>query len=350
MYGRDFEPVDIGVLTAELASNFHSAMEKAGLRLAINCPSLPQAVYVDRDMWEKIVLNLMSNAFKFTFKGEVTVETQLSHDHSGAEITVGDTGTGIPPDEVPHLFERLPPCRVAGARSRGAALALLWVQELVKLHGGASRQSQSQVGRGSRFTVVIPFGTAHLPKERIRQAQMRSTTNVRAQAYIDEALGWLSDSVSDSEKPPPPSSSEDVGNVAPVAPAESPLVLLVDDNIDMRNYVHRLLTERYIVDPVGGDGGAALEAARRRRPDLILSDVMMPRLDGFGLIRSLRRDSDMRDVPVIFLSARAGEEASVEGLDAGAADYLAKPFSARELLARVRANLDLAACSGRPRV
>ena len=211
---------------------------------------------------------------------------------------------------------------------------------MVKLHGGAIRVT-SQVGRGSRFTVVIPFGTAHLPKDRIRQAQTRGTTNVRAQAYIDEALGWLSDSVSDSEKPPPPSSSEDVGNVAPVAPAESPLVLLVDDNVDMRNYVHRLLTERYTVESVG-DGEAALEAARRRRPDLILTDIMMPRLDGFGLLHALRSDSDLRDIPVIFLSARAGAEASVEGLDAGADDYLTKPFSARELLARVRANLDMA--------
>ena len=201
VYRRDFEPVDIGVLTAELASNFRSAMEKAGLRLAINCPSLPQAVYVDRDMWEKIVLNLMSNAFKFTFKGEVTVETQLSLDHSGAEITVGDTGTGIPADEVPHLFERFR--RVENARGRsieGSGIGLALVQELVKLHGGAIRVT-SQAGRGSRFTVVIPFGTAHLPKDRIRQAQTRGTTNVRAQAYIDEALGWLSDSVSDSENP-----------------------------------------------------------------------------------------------------------------------------------------------------
>ena len=110
----------------------------------------------------------------------------------------------------------------------------------------------------------------------------------------------------------------------------------------MRDYLRRLLGVRYEVKAVA-DGQAALEAARRRRPDLILSDVMMPRLDGFGLLRELRGASDLRDVPVIMLSARAGEEANVEGLEAGAADYLVKPFSARELLARVRANLDLAA-------
>ena len=109
----------------------------------------------------------------------------------------------------------------------------------------------------------------------------------------------------------------------------------------MRDYVRRLLGERYSVEAVS-DGQAALEAAQRRRPDLVLSDIMMPRLDGFGLLRALRADNNLREVPVILLSARAGEEASVEGLEAGADDYLIKPFSARELLARVRANLDMA--------
>ena len=120
----------------------------------------------------------------------------------------------------------------------------------------------------------------------------------------------------------------------------------------MRDYLRRLLGERYAVEAVS-DGLAALESARRRKPHLVLSDVMMPRLDGLGLLDALRSDSDLRDVPVILLSARAGDEASIEGLDAGADDYLVKPFGARELLARVRANLELAvqrrAAEGVPR-
>jgi PAS domain S-box-containing protein len=121
------------------------------------------------------------------------------------------------------------------------------------------------------------------------------------------------------------------------------LVLLADDNADMRHYLQRLLLAAGFRVEAVTDGEEALGAARRLKPDLVLSDVMMPKIDGFGLLRALRGDSELREVPLIMLSARAGEEASVEGLEAGADDYLTKPFSARELLARVRVNLDMAA-------
>ncbi|MGJ4947903.1 ATP-binding protein [Bradyrhizobium sp. HKCCYLS20291] len=333
-----FEPVDLVALTSELVSNFRSATDRAGLRLAIDAEPLPEPVHVDRDMWEKIVLNLVSNAFKFTFEGEIAVTVGLAADGQHAEIAVRDTGTGIPPDELPHLFERFR--RVEGARGRsyeGSGIGLALVQELVKLHGGEII-AESELGRGSVFTVRMPLGTAHLPQRQLGSSRTQVTTNMRAQAYLDEALGWLN-----GGRPPelPNASSPDDLGLRTLIAAGRDRVVLADDNPDMRDYVRRLLGQDYEVEAVA-DGSAALDAVRRRRPDLVLTDVMMPELDGFGLLRTLRSDPQLRDIPVVMLSARAGEEAKVEGLDAGANDYLSKPFSARELLARVRVNIDLA--------
>jgi PAS domain S-box-containing protein len=334
-----YEATNLAQYTAELASNFRSALDKAGLRLVIEADPLPQPVYVDRDMWEKIVLNLLSNAFKFTFEGQIAVTVRAASDASHAEVSVRDTGTGIPAHELPHLFERFR--RVDGARGRsfeGSGIGLALVQELVKQHGGEIGV-RSEVGRGSTFTISIPFGTAHLPGDRLGAPRPSVSTYTRAQTYVDEAMGWLEGA--SATDLPQASTAEDLGREATDAVASRELILLADDNTDMRDYVRRLLSEHYQVEVVK-DGQAALEAAWRRRPDLILSDVMMPALDGFGLLQALRNDGKLRDVPVILLSARAGEEAKLEGLEAGANDYLSKPFSARELLARVRANIDMA--------
>src|SRR5581483_9158171 len=140
-----YEPTDLAAFTADLASNFRSACEKAGLQLVVDCPPLAELVYVDRPMWEKIVLNLLSNAFKFTFEGEIVVS--LCRVGGAAELRVRDTGTGIPAEEMPRLFERFH--RVENARGRtheGSGIGLALVQELVKLHGG-SITAESEVGR-----------------------------------------------------------------------------------------------------------------------------------------------------------------------------------------------------------
>ncbi|MGN6550486.1 MAG: response regulator [Pararhizobium sp.] len=329
-----YEPTDLSAFTADLASNFRSATEKAGLSLVVEGETLPQPVYVDRDMWEKIVLNLLSNAFKFTFEGGIHVEVRASE--TAAELIVRDTGTGIPEHELPRLFERFH--RVEGARGRsfeGSGIGLALVQELVRLHGGRIGVT-SEEGRGTTFTVSIPFGSDHLPKDRLRTERPLASTAVQAEAYVDEAIRWLPDAVVSGDTIPSPAAERP----AP-APGERPHVLLADDNADMRDYVRRLLGGTHEVEAVE-DGIAALEAVRRRRPDLVLTDVMMPRLDGFGLIRAVREDTDLLDLPIIVLSARAGEEASAEGLDAGADDYLVKPFSARELVTRVDAALAMA--------
>jgi signal transduction histidine kinase/DNA-binding response OmpR family regulator len=335
-----FEPVDLAAYTAELASNFRSAIERAGLQLRVNCALLPKPVYVDRDMWEKVILNLLSNAFKFTFEGCIAVETRCSDDGEHVEITVRDTGTGIPAGELPHLFDRFR--RVAGARGRsieGSGIGLALVRELVNAHGGTISVA-SETGQGSAFTVALRFGSEHLPAERVGQAPTENAGETRAQAYIDEALSWLGGASPESAGGTP---GAEIVPLAPVLGAASQKILVADDNVDMRTYLSKLLqTAGYQVQAVG-DGERALAAARAHKPDLVLSDVMMPKMDGFGLLTALRKNSQLRDVPVLLLSARAGEEAKVEGLAAGANDYLVKPFSARELVARIRANLDLAA-------
>jgi len=312
-----FEPVDLARLTRELASSFRSAMERARLRFEVRTDSLSEPVYVDRGMWEKIVLNLLSNALKFTFEGGVTVEL---HDRDGAaELTVRDTGTGIPADELPRLFERFH--RVEGAKSRtheGSGIGLALVHELVRLHRG-SIDVASEMPGGSRFTVRIPKGRAHLPAESITTHGAAHAIPIR-DAFVEEALRW---------------SPDEHAAAVPRGPHDGDAhVLVADDNADMREYLQRLLGERWQVT-VAVDGQDALERAREIRPDLVLTDVMMPRLDGFRLLEALRAEATLASVPVVMLSARAGEEARIEGIEAGADDYLVKPFSARELIARV---------------
>ncbi len=334
-----YQPTDLAVLTEELASMFRSAVEQAGLTLTVDCTPHRQSVYVDHDMWEKILLNLLSNAFKHTFEGEI--EVTLRERDTDIVLQVRDTGVGIPETEVSHLFERFH--RVAHAQSRtheGTGIGLALVSELVKLHGGTIAL-ESVVDQGSVFTIVIPTGCAHLPIGHIATQPVQSdlaSTALDAQHFVEEAVRWL------------PSEMSIPATSAPLHPNPHDVwirpdgkrvrILLADDNADMREYVSRLLNTHCDVEAVP-NGEAALEAAYLQPPDLILSDIMMPRMDGFQLLSILRQDPTLKTTPVILLSARAGEEARVEGLQAGANDYLVKPFNAPELLARIQSNLNL---------
>jgi signal transduction histidine kinase/DNA-binding response OmpR family regulator len=345
----NFEKVDLAALTTDIASNFSSVTERVGLKLIVDCPALPDSVYVDRDMWEKIVLNLMSNAFKFTLEGQITVRMRASSDGSAAQFSVIDTGIGISPEEFPRLFERFR--RIESARGRsfeGSGIGLALVQELVKLLGGdISVESQPDVG--STFTATVPFGTAHLPEhgrhlisEAADTEPPITSANVRVQTYLDEALGWSRRSPNDWSEGPSPGFADSFERTPQAPNGQCYRVVLADDNADMRDYAGRLLRDAGFHVDVAPDGETAFEIVRHARPDLVLSDVMMPKLDGFGLLSRLRADPELSHIPVLLLSARAGEEAQVEGLGSGADDYLTKPFAARELIARVEGNLRLA--------
>jgi len=334
-----FEPTDLSAYTAELASTFRSAMERARLRFVVDTPPLPGPVYVDREMWEKIVLNFLSNAFKFTLEGEVAIS--LRPGDGTAVLEVRDTGTGIAAEELPHVFERFHRVREARGRTHeGTGIGLALVKELVKLHGGEVSVS-STPGEGSAFRVTLPLGSAHLPAERVGVRSEAGPTTVGATPYLEEALHWLPESLradGDALLPGP-------DDTPPVpVPVDSPgaRILLADDNADMRRYVARLLSQQGYRVETKSDGAEALAAVRRQPPELVLSDVMMPEMDGFALLGALRDDPATREIPVILLSARAGEEARIEGMESGADDYMVKPFSARELLARVGAHLGMA--------
>jgi signal transduction histidine kinase len=319
-----YEPTDLASLTTDLASVFRSAFERAGVALTLECPKLPEEVFVDRDMWEKIVLNLVSNAFKFTLEGEVRVCQHALAEH--VELQVSDTGCGVAAEELPRLFERFFRGRAPHARTHeGSGIGLSLVQELVKLHGGTI-EARSEVGVGTTISLRIPRGSAHLPRERIGARPTLEPARIGAGPFVEEALGWLGDAPADSAPQGPPQ-----------ALAEA-RILVVDDNADMRAYLSGLLGSRWRVD-TEPDGAAALERIRANPPDLVIADVMMPVMDGFGLLRAIRTDETIAKVPVMLLSARAGQEASTEGLRAGADDYVIKPFSARELLARVDSRL-----------
>lgn len=336
-----YEPVDLPEVTAELASVFRSAVDRAGLGFDVECDPLPEPVYVDRDMWEKVVLNLLSNALKFTFDGRIHVRVGV--EDGLAQVTVADTGVGVAEDEVPRLFERFHRVENTRARSNeGSGIGLALVKELVGLHGGTITATSNE-GEGTRFTIRLPFGADHLPAGAVAPPRSSTAASVTADPYVQEALRWLPAEHPGGGDP----NSTDPTPVGPVsAPKVAARVLVADDNADMREYLTRLLRGAgYEVDAVA-DGRAALEAVRETAVDMVVSDVMMPYVDGLELVAALRGDPRTAALPVLILSARAGQEASIEGLRAGADDYLLKPFAAAELLARVRANVELARLRG----
>ena len=329
-----YERVKLGEATAEVASVFRSAIEKGGLEFEVRCQEPSAPVYVDKQMWEKVILNLLSNALKFTHAGKITVE--LTESDGAVHLSVQDTGVGIPATEIPHLFERFH--RIESTKGRtheGTGIGLAFVQELIKLHGGTIRV-ESEPERGSRFLVTIPSGNAHLPPDRVVNSRDIATASRDRDSHLQEAAAWFQDDLAAPDvspaRPRPASASDSI---------QETRILLVEDNRDMRQYLKRLLNDEGYSIETAPDGQAALDKIKKSPPDLILSDAMLPRLDGIGLLKRLRENPGLDEVPIILLSARAGEDFRLEGLQAGADDYLIKPFRARELLNRVKLHLEL---------
>lgn len=326
-----FSKVDVCAFTQDLASTFRSAIEKAGMQLEFECSHINAEVYVDTEMWEKIVLNLVSNAFKYTKQGAIKVK--ISEEHGQVLLSVSDTGTGIPEDQLGKIFERFHRVENTGGRSQeGTGIGLAMVRELVRIHQG-SISVASTPGQGTTFTVSIPSGKDHLPADKLT-VETQTAASASSVAFVQEAMKWV---------PGADPGDDGISNINAAQPSTRVKykVLLADDNADMREYVQRLLAYQFqVITAVNGE--EAFEKCLQHQPDLLLSDVMMPRLDGFGLLKKIRGHRDSKNIPVIFLSARAGEEAKVEGLSAGADDYLVKPFSAKELVARVESNIKIA--------
>jgi PAS domain S-box-containing protein len=335
-----YQPLDLAELTIDLASSFRSIIEKAEMELLVNCPPILSQIFVDRQMWEKIVLNLLSNAFKYTLKGTITVA--LSQRGNEAVLEVRDTGVGIPASELPHMFERFHRVQnSAGRTHEGTGIGLSLVHELVHLHGGTIAV-ESIEGAGSTFTIKIPTGHAHLPQEHILKDTQNSDSSALKGAFIKEAFSLLDETSQQGIN------AETAGDVAigdDQAKSKETRILVVDDNKDMREYLIRLLDPFFTIY-TAINGKDALDKLPKIHPDLVLSDMMMPVMDGKTMLQGIRLNSATFRLPVIFLSARAGEEARIDGLEAGADDYLVKPFSAAELLTKIRAQIKISKARG----
>jgi signal transduction histidine kinase/DNA-binding NarL/FixJ family response regulator len=319
-----FRPADIVTFTQDIVSNFRSLIERSGLSLQLEADPITDKVYVDHGMWERIVSNLLSNAFKYTLRGSISVELKQRDQH--LSLTVRDTGIGIPENELPRMFERFH--RVSGTTGRsfeGTGIGLSLVSELAKIHHGTV-SVESKLGEGTAFTVTIPTGYRHLPPERISHDSRDHLASSITESLVSEASVITND-------------AEVQGNTFKDHELAYS-VLVVDDNADMLNYLERILGRIYRVT-TATNGRQALEKITSTRPDLILSDIMMPVMDGVELLKTIKANPLTAQIPVVLLSARAGEESRIEGYEVGADDYLTKPFSTRELLARVKAQVSI---------
>ena len=321
-----FSLVDIVTLTKNLAANFRAVIEKAGLKLIVKADTIIQPVYVDKEMWEKIVFNLLSNAFKYTLQGSITVE--LISEKDFAILKIIDTGVGLPENELPKMFDRFHRVEnTAGRTYEGTGIGLSLIKELVQMHKGTITV-ESKLNKGSIFTVKIPVGKEHLNSDHISTTKTDEDV-ITSNIYVDEVETLLE--LNQKQKSKFLSSKEK---------SALPIILVVDDNADMRVHISSVLSNNFNVI-TANNGMDALHKIKETIPALVLSDIMMPLMDGIGLLKEIKSNKATANIPVIFLTARAGEESKVEGLETGADDYLVKPFSAKELLSRVKAQIKM---------
>jgi len=345
-------PQDIVALTRQLTMAFESLAGVRGIKLQFTGPDEPVMIYLEREHYEKIITNLLFNALKFTPEGgSVIVDCSISDFGFGiadlkdrsqirnpqsaisdsqtrrkyVEIRVSDTGIGISASDLPHIFDRFYQAGDSYAKdAQGSGIGLALVKELVELHYGEI-SVESEVGKGSTFTVRLPLGKEHLRAEEIVVGEITvgaKHPSQKVEMYIEE----FSRDASPQHPHTPPNKQ---------TPTTNEIVLIVEDNPDMRAYIRGYLSEFYrLVE--AEDGAQGIKQALKHAPDLIISDVMMPNMDGFQFCEKIKTDERTSHIPVILLTARASGESKIEGLETGADDYLTKPFDAIEL--RVRAN------------
>lgn len=322
---------DLGSFTANLAGNFRSVIERGGMNFNVITESLNAPAYIDRQMWEKVVFNLLSNAFKYTLKGSISIT--LKQEGNNALLTVADTGVGIPEKELPNMFTRFHRIKNSAGRSfEGSGIGLSMIREFILQHGG-DITVESKEGEGSIFSVRIPLGKAHLPQSHIAEYDT-ATEDILSGQHVREANMLLQDQ------------AENTIEVAHErVPSKTDTVLIVDDNADMRAHLKSII-EKYYNVLTAQHGREALDLLAKHEVSLVVSDIMMPVMDGIGLLKEIKSIPEMAMLPVILLTARAGEESRIEGYETGADDYLVKPFSAKELEARIRSQIRISKTRG----
>jgi signal transduction histidine kinase/DNA-binding response OmpR family regulator len=307
-------------------------------------------IYFDRDKIEKIFSNLLSNAFKFTPPGgtvKVVVNSPQSSENGqynvgNTIVTVSDTGQGISEEQLPFVFDRFYQTDSSTTREKeGSGIGLALVKELVKLHHGVI-DVESKIGEGTTFKIQLPMGSQHLKDEEIiataETAEVVQVEDVATRLIASSPLNKIDGThISVEEYASMP---ESISTITPESiDEEETVILVVDDHPDVRRYIREQLQSGYtIADAENGEAG--IQSALDIIPDLVISDVMMPILDGYALCEALKTDQRTSHIPVILLTARAGEEDKLAGLDTGADDYLVKPFNSKELNTRVRNLID----------
>ncbi|KAK4703630.1 hypothetical protein P7C70_g2585, partial [Phenoliferia sp. Uapishka_3] len=350
-----FHPVDLGPFTTQLASLFRDTIERSGLDFDVQCDDDPEnalPTYISRDLYRSIIFNLLGNALKYCPSGTISVRLRSTQAECALEVT--DTGVGIPADELSKIFERFHRVESTHYSAPGTGIGLALTLEVVKTLG-AQLEVTSEVGLGSTFFVKFRRGFTHLPSEQITHHQLSDDGELAARlseseikeaasyqierkgSYVPLMSGDLSETASGRG-----TTTESIsgGSSVDFFDIRNSTILLAEDSPDLRAYISGLLGKHYNVVAVP-DGQAALEYALQNPPSLVLTDVMMPRLGGEGLLEALRSNARTALIPVIFLSAAAGAESRAQALERGVDDYLVKPFQSRELLARVRVHLTL---------
>ncbi|MBW4583040.1 MAG: response regulator [Tildeniella nuda ZEHNDER 1965/U140] len=325
-----FRPCDLVDFVSQTVDSFRPYCEKKGIALTTRLTSCPQ-VYLDLEKFDKVLYNLLSNAMKFTPEGgTITVTLQPAGDHCLLKVT--DTGIGIRPDQMPHLFERFRQAEGSANRSyEGSGLGLALVKELVDLHGGQI-SVESVYGSGTTFTVWLQTGMTHLPPQQLIEVQAEAQPSRASVELADVEMELHEDQSGENE-------------LLAGIPTQSGAarILIVDDNPDLRTYVSTILREQGYRIWTARNGAEGFQSAQTNRPQLIVSDLMMPLVSGLDMIRMIREDDDLKGIPIILLTAKADEDTRIEGVERGADAYLSKPFSDRELLAEVRNLLALKA-------
>ncbi|XGV99131.1 MAG: response regulator [Leptolyngbya sp. BL-A-14] len=325
-----FRPCDLVDFVSQTVDSFRPYCEKKGIAVMTRLASCPQ-VYLDLEKFDKVLYNLLSNAMKFTPEdGTITVTLQPAGDHCLLKVT--DTGIGIRPDQIPHLFERFRQAEGSANRSyEGSGLGLALVKELVDLHGGQI-SVESAYGSGTTFTIWLQTGMAHLPPQQLIEVQAESQPNRASVELADVEM----------EQYDHPSGEEEQLDTADPK-VDGSRILIVDDNPDLRAYVSTILREQGYRVWTARNGSEGFQSAQAHRPQLIVSDLMMPMVSGLDMIRMIREEEELKGIPIILLTAKADEDTRIEGVERGADAYLSKPFSDRELLAEVRNLLALKA-------
>ncbi len=324
-----FRPCNLVDFCEQTIESFQPYCEKKGINLAPNLQSVP-AIYLDLERFDKVLYNLLSNAMKFTPRAG-TISVTLEPNGKYCQLEVKDTGIGIRREQIPHLFERFRQAEGSTNRSyEGSGLGLALVKELVDLHKGQIHVN-SIYGEGTTFTIWLPIGADHLPAEQVLEVPAELNPRRAAVELADvemelaeaEASGEIE--INSLEEKP---SSESVN--------PENCILVVDDNSDLRRYLSSILQQANCNVVMARNGSEGFEKAKAYRPEVIITDLMMPVVSGLDLIRMIREDQQLKGTPMILLTAKADEDTRIEGVERGADAYVSKPFNDRELLAEVR--------------